>query len=305
MNDPELMVQQFLQEGEHLRGYTRATLKNYRNIVSAYLGFTKLSAIQEATTETVRNFVIYGRRDCGWKSATTRAYVKVLRVFFVWCVKRDYLTENPALDVELPPKEKRVRRNLSDEDSHRLLETVYNYPFPNDYLRYRNYAIFATYLFAGLRKTELLNLNFMDVDFTAMTIFVRQGKGSKDRMIPMDYTLAQILQRYVTERQKRGMTTPAFFVSSTKGGRMSHLALEHIVQQVRKASGIYFTLHQLRHTFATQLLRNGCNLKALQILMGHANIETTTIYLEGIVDHLQPEIAKHPMNNRITIPKVT
>ena len=85
---------------------------------------------------------------------------------------------------------------------------------------------------------------------------------------------------------------------------MSDMALEHIVRQMRKASGIYFILHQLRHTFATQLLRNGCNLKALQILMGHSNIETTTIYLEGIVDHLQPEIAKHPMSNRIAIPTV-
>ena len=304
MNDPGLVVQQFLQEGEHLRGYSRATLKTYRNIVSIYHDYAKLSSIQEATTETVRNFVIYGRRDCGWKPATTRGYVKVLRVYFEWCIKRGFLAENPALDIELPRKEKRVRRNLSDEESDRLLETVYNFPWPNDYLRYRNYAIFATYIFAGLRKTELLNLNFMDVDFTAMTIFVRQGKGSKDRMIPMDYTLAQILKRYVTERQKRAMTAPAFFVSSTKGGRMSVMALEHIVRQMRKASGIYFTLHQLRHTFATQLLRNGCNLKALQTLMGHANIETTLIYLEGIVDHLQPEIAKHPMSNRVAVPAV-
>ncbi len=297
MNDPEFLVQQFLHECNHLRGYTAATIKNYRIILHAYLKFTKLVGIEAATTDTVRAFILYGRAECGWEPGTTHTYSKKLKVFFAWCVRREYLTSNPALNIELPRQAVSIPKDLSAAQAHRILETVYNFPYPNDYLRYRNHAIFSTYIFAGLRKTELLNLRFTDVDIDGRTIFIYQGKGRKDRILPMNATLALSLKRYLAERNRKRMTAPEFFVSSIKGCAMTGDGLKHIVAQIREASGVQFTIHQLRHTFATLMVEGGCDVISISKMLGHSKIETTMIYAQARPNHLRAVIRKHPLGS--------
>jgi site-specific recombinase XerD len=156
--------------------------------------------------------------------------------------------------------------------------------------------MFSTFLFTGLRKSELLNLKFTDVDIENLTIFVRQGKGSKDRVIPMSYTLAQTLKRYVNERTRLKKTCPEFFVSSTQNRGYSEDGLKYLVMQVRKTSGIDFTVHKLRHTFATLMLEGGWDVFSLSKMMGHSDIKTTTIYLAASAEHLRGQMMKHPLN---------
>lgn len=295
MNDPNLIVQQFLHECEHLRGYTPATIKNYKVILGAFLKHAQIPSIKEITTDTVRSFVLYGRADCRWKPGTTHTYVKKLRVFFKWCVQRELLSINPASDIDLPKQPASLPKDLTAEQAARILETVYNYPYSNDYLRYRNHAIFATYIFAGLRKSELLNLRMMDVNIEGKTIFINQGKGRKDRLVPMNFTLVQSLEQYVGERKHAGMTAPQFFVSSIKNCAMTGDGLKHILDQIKAASGIEFTIHQLRHTFATLMVEGGCDVISISKMLGHSKIETTMIYTQARASHLREEIGKHPL----------
>ena len=152
------------------------------------------------------------------------------------------------------------------------------------------------FIFAGLRRQELLKLKYADVDLENFTIFVRQGKGNKDRIIPMSTTLAQTLKKYIEERKRLNRTCPEFFVSLNRNSGYSSDGLKHLVRQLNETTGIKFNVHKLRHTFATLMLEGGCDIYSLSKMMGHSDIKTTTIYLSASVEHLRAQIVKHPMN---------
>ena len=111
---------------------------------------------------------------------------------------------NPTDEIEVPKLEKRLPARLSKQDSMRILEVVDNYPYSDKFLRYRNYAIFAMFILAGLRKKELLSLKCTDVEIENLSVFIRQGKGSKDRVVPINYRLAEALKKYMEETTEYG-----------------------------------------------------------------------------------------------------
>jgi site-specific recombinase XerD len=211
-------------------------------------------------------------------------------------MQEGYLKDNPASDMEMPKLEKRIPPKLSKQDALKLLEVVYNYPYDYKFLRYRNHAIFAMFLFAGLRKAELLNLKFTDVDLENMSIFVRQGKGSKDRIVPIPQKLAEILRVYLQERSRLKKTCPEFFTSLNRNCGFTNTGMKRLVEKIVKASKIQFSVHKLRHTFATLMLEGGCDIYSLSRMLGHSDIKTTTIYLSATAEHLRQQIIKHPLN---------
>ncbi|QMU65268.1 MAG: tyrosine-type recombinase/integrase [Flavobacteriaceae bacterium] len=219
-----------------------------------------------------------------------------LIVFFRWCIKKGYLETNFAETIEVPKLEKSLPKAIKRKEALLLLEVAYNYPYTHQFLKYRNHAIFSMFLLTGLRKSELLNLKLTDVDLENLTVFVRQGKGNKDRIVPMSYTLAQSLKRYLLERKKQRKTCSEFFTSSNRNKGYSENGLKLLVNQLRQASGIYFTIHTLRHTFATLMLEGGCDIFSLSKMMGHSDIKTTTIYLSATAEHLRSQVVKHPLN---------
>lgn len=151
-------------------------------------------------------------------------------------------------------------------------------------------------MMAGLRKKELLNLKYSDLEIDNMSIFIRQGKGSKDRVVPINYRLAEALKKYAEERRRLNKTCPEFFTSSTYNKGFTHSGLKRVVEQIVETSGIKFNIHKLRHTFATLMLEGGCDIYSLAKMMGHSDIKTTTIYLAASVEHLRSQIMKHPLN---------
>jgi site-specific recombinase XerD len=297
--DLQSLADRFCDYSSHIRGFSRYTVRRYRGAIGRFLSMTNVKGVEELSSEVVRNWFFQGRSQLNWTSSTFRTYHKSLVVFFRWCVKNAYLARSPMDDVEVPKLEKRLPPKLTREEAMRLLETAYNYPFPNSFVRYRNHALLATFLFAGLRRQEALRLKFVDVDLAHLTLFVRLGKGAKDRIVPISQRLGEILSCYVAERQRHRRTCPEFFTSSVANRALGDTALRRLVKQVRAGSGIRFTVHQLRHTFATLLLEGGCDIYSLSRMMGHENIQTTTIYLAVSPQHLRSEITKHPLNNAV------
>jgi site-specific recombinase XerD len=206
------------------------------------------------------------------------------------------LSHNPTDDIELPKLEKRLPARIKKDDALKLLETAANYPYDYKFLRYRNHAIFATFIYAGLRKKELLRLRFGDVDLENMSMFVNLGKGSKDRIVPICYALAESLKRYIDERKRLNKTCPEFFASLNRNGGFTDSGLKNLVEKMESAAGIKFTIHKLRHTFATLMIEGGCDIYSLSRMMGHSDIKTTTIYLSASSEHLRSQIRKHPLN---------
>lgn len=291
-----ILCERFCEYSTSMLGYSKDTIRRYRFVIRYFRQFARIENIAEVTDTNVRELFYNGRLERKWSANTFIVYHKTLRVFFRWCVKEGYMASNPLTDIEMPKLGKRLPGGLTKQNAARLLEVVYNYPYGNSFLRSRNHAIFATFMYAGLRKQELLNLKFTDIDLDNLTLFVRRGKGDKDRIVPISYSLAQSLKRYLVERKKMNTLCPEFFASTQKGFGLTDNGLKWLVRKVQSAAKIKFSVHKLRHTFATLMLEGGCDIFSLSRMMGHSNIQTTTIYLAASMDHLRNQITKHPLN---------
>jgi site-specific recombinase XerD len=295
--DIEILLQHFCDYSVSIRGYSKDTVRRYKFVITAYRKSAGITEISQVTDENVRALFYHGRIERNWSVNTFIVYHKSLLVFFRWCIKQGYMQKNPVLEIEKPKMEKRLPPKLSKQVTLKLLEIVGNYPYEYRFLRYRNHAIFATFVFAGLRKQELLNLKYADIDLDNLTIFVRQGKGAKDRIIPVSHVLAQSLKKYKEERKRLNKTNSEFFSSLRGNVGFTVNGLKKLVEQMREGSGIPFTVHKLRHTFATLMLEGGCDIFSLSKMMGHSDIKTTTIYLAASAEHLRSQMMKHPLND--------
>ena len=292
----ELLREDFCYYSTYIRGVSKNTTRRYRQNISHFARASKIANISEVNEQNVKMFFLNGRVHKNWKTSTYRTYYITLLVFFRWCVKNGHLEKNYMEDLELPKMEKSLPSKLKKQDALRILEVAYNYPYTQEYLKYRNHALFATFLYTGIRKSELLHLKLSDVDLENLTLFVRQGKGNKDRILPISYTLALTLNRYLVERKKQHKTCPEFFTCSNRNKGLSTSGLKLIINKIKQASGIYFTSHKLRHTFATLMIEGGCDIFSLSKMMGHSDIKTTTIYLSASAEHLRSQVTKHPLN---------
>jgi site-specific recombinase XerD len=297
--DIEILLKKFYDYSLFIKGYSKDTIKRYRQMIGFYCRFAHVEKISEVTEENVRALFLYGRTERGWGANTYILFHKSLIVFFRWCVENKYMASNPADAIEVPKVEKKLPPKLTKQEALKLLEVVYNYPYDYKFLRYRNHAIFSTFLFAGLRKKELLKLKYADVDIENLSIFVNQGKGNKDRIVPMSFTLAQSLKRYLDERKRLNKTCPEFFVSLNRNMGFTSIGLRNLVRKIKVTSKINFTIHKLRHTFATLMLEGGCDIFSLSKMMGHSDIKTTTIYLAASAEHLRSQMTKHPLNDLV------
>lgn len=289
------LVHRFCDYCQYMKGYKAQTVKRYKNVMRLFTDNCNVQSIDEITDEHVKMFFLEGRTGRGWSTNTFVTYHKTFMVFFRWCVEQGHMQTNFAKDLKLPKIEKKLPPKLTRQEAMRLLEVVYNYPYKYKFLRYRNHAIFSMFILAGLRRGELLGLNLTDIDLENRSIFVRQGKGSKDRIVPMTLALVQSLERYLADRKRLNKTCPEFFTSLNRNKGFTEIGLRRLVVKMCDASGIAFYPHKLRHTFATLMLEGGCDIYSLSKMMGHADIKTTTIYLAASVEHLRSEIGKHPL----------
>lgn len=289
-------MDQFCLYSEYSRGYTAATIRRYRTALKVFCSFTGLEEVEECSAERVQDFFYRGRAERHWTPATYVTYYNSLVVFFRWCVAEKHLPKNPADSIELPRPAKHLPKSLTEQAALHLLQAVENYPYWDPFTRQRNHAIIATAIFAGLRRQELLRLQVVHADLAELSILVREGKGNKDRRIPMNPALVRSLSRYLQVRRKARKTCPEFFTSSARDAGLTSDGIKAVINSIRKATRTQFGLHQLRHTFATLELEGGCDLFSLAEMMGHSDITVTAIYLSATIGHLRGQIAKHPLS---------
>lgn len=295
--DIKMLAERFYNHSLQIRGFSKNTINRYKSIIDPYCEYSKISEIEQVSEKNIRQMFFYGRTERKWCSGTFICNYKALKVFFDWCIKEGHIEDNPMKCLELPKLEKKLPLKLTKQEASKLLEVVFNYPYDYKYLRYRNYAIFSLFLFAGLRKAELLKLKLTNIDIENQTIYISLGKGNKDRIIPMNFTLTETLKRYLEERKRLNKTCPEFFCSLNRNMGYTNNGLRRLIKQIREASGINFACHKLRHTFATLLLESGADIYSISRLMGHSDIKTTTIYLYASVEHLRAQMSKHPLND--------
>ena len=296
-NEISTLHDQFCFDAIALRNLRPSTVQWYKMCLKGLLGFYqgRIKRLDEITEERLRNYFCSRRVDNNWTADTFLNQYKGLKSFLKWCVTRGYLPSNPIDSIEKPKLEAKLPKRITKQEALRVLEYSFNCRSTYRFERYRNRAIFAVMIYAGLRASETLNLMVGHVDMLNRTIYVHMGKGAKDRIVPMSVTLHRYLDEYNQDRDRLEKKSEYLFTSLKGNTPFTYNGLKKVVDKVRKATGIKFSPHRLRHTFATLMLEGGCDLFSLQKMMGHSDIKTTTIYLSASVSMLQAQIMKHPL----------
>jgi site-specific recombinase XerC len=208
-----------------------------------------------------------------------RSTIVSLRVFYAWATKRRRIDASPATELDLPGRPAPAPRALKKAQVRELVA----YLASQEGLRARrDEAVLLTGIYAGLRAAELAVRDWEDVDLEAATITIRLSKGNHGRVIPIHGDLLPILRRWHEIQGAGGVGR--LFTSTWDGTKISAARIGKIANQASDATGIDFTAHTLRHTFATWLLKNSKDLYAVSKALGHKQVKQTEIYVAAAAD---------------------
>lgn len=269
------------------------TIKNYTGDFNQFINFLNSKSITPklniVTTQVIRRYISHLKNERDFSTYTIRRRIHSLSSYFKYLMEQEYLSKNPMLSIHAPKEPETVPKYLSKEEINLLLDMPQKYS-PDHALR--NKVILETFLYTGIRRQELLGLNWDDIDFGEKTLTVKFGKGKKQRIIPIGEPLLSDLWKYLQNRLP--LTIQAVFISDY-GNRLSVTALSQFVRRYMKILGFDkkgYTIHTLRHTFASHLAQNETSILTIQKLLGHSDLNTTQIYAHINTKHMREEVEK-------------
>lgn len=304
-SDCPLVLREFLQYHETIKGQSQRTISEYYLDLRMFLRFMKLMRadmpiharledidikdvnidfIQGITTSDIFDFLSYLANDrtpnpdspvpdYGISPAARARKLSAIKSFYKYLtVRTKQLTENPVADLEYPKLRKSLPKYLTLEQSAALLQSVSG---PNEK---RDYAILMLFLNCGIRRSELVGLNLTDVYEDRIRVV---GKGNKERFVYFGIACRKAIDAYLPERQKKILTDNRALFGSRDGNRISVSAVHRLVKKALLQAGLdatQFSAHKLRHTAATMMLSGGVDVKTVQEVLGHENLNTTQIY---------------------------
>lgn len=281
------------------RGYSPHTARGYKHSLGAFLRFIDQTGDLRAegiSRELFERWILYGKLERNWGAKNIKNHMKAWISFLDWGISEGIFEKNYMRELPIPKQPKNIPKYLTLEEATRLMDWTKSFPYVYKFEKYRSIAIISTFLFTGIRKAELYNLKMEDIDLQSRTLMVQNGKGAKDRVIPLTLSLIEIYEDYIKERSKLGRGCPYFFTAMRQDSMMGDNVVKRLFLKLREKSKIKFYPHLLRHTFATLMLEGGCDIFSLSKMMGHSDIKTTTIYLSATTHHLKEQIIKHPLN---------
>ena len=290
----------YLKYLEMVKNVSIHTIRNYAIDLDSFKDFVELKilkkkklsnkilksneknfSIKEINKWIIRNYLahLYDRK---MKNKTIQRRISSLRSFFKFLMKEKKIEINPLEDIQSPKKEKPLPNAINFDQ----VEHLFNMCDLDTYLGLRDRAIMELFYSSGLRLSELVDLDRKDLDEDSYLINV-YGKGKKQRTIPITKTALNWIQKYLnhpsrlqdTKETKKEKDNGAVFLNRF-GNRISVRSVDRNFKRYLKLSGLgaSITPHTIRHTIATHWLENGMDLKTIQMLLGHSNLATTTIY---------------------------
>ena len=304
-HDCPQILREFLIYHENIKGQSPLTISEYYLDLRMFLRFIKLmrndmpmstdletidikdvdlNFIRGIDTSEIFDFLSYLANDRPLNpenpnpdhgiSASSRARkLSAIKSFYKYLtVRTKQLTENPVADLEYPKLRKSLPRYLTMEQSAALLQAVSG---PNEK---RDYAILMLFLNCGIRRSELVGLNLTDVYEDRIRVV---GKGNKERFVYFGTACRKAIDAYLVERQQKVLTDNRALFGSRDNNRISVTAVHRLVKKALMQAGLdstLFSAHKLRHTAATMMLSGGVDVKTVQEVLGHENLNTTQIY---------------------------
>lgn len=279
----EAAKRQFLEYIEIERGRAVKTIENYDRYLSRYFAQMKIKSVDDITEQNIREFRLWLNRQPGtaagsMKRRTQNYYMIALRAFLKFLRKRDIDAISPE-KIELAKLPERQLDLITPAELERLMKAARG----SEEKELRNAAILELLFSTGLRVSELCSLD-NDLDLSQDSFSVR-GKGDKVRVIFLSSAAKSVVASYLKARKDMG---EALFAGA-KGSRLTPRSVELIIKKCAVKAGITkkVTPHVLRHSFATDLLSNGADIRSVQQLLGHASINTTQIYTHITDSHLR------------------
>ena len=292
-------LERYLQALE-VRNYSPGTIEQRQDGLKTFLlwaierDLTRASEITRPILESYQRWLWrYERPIKDGKAkrlgiSTQRSRLGALKDWFSWLVRQNVLLSNPASELELPRMEKRLP---AESLSLREVETILALPDVSEALGLRDRAILEVFYSCGLRRTELANLQIHDLNSDRRTVQIRQGKGRKDRVIPIGLRALGWVERYLKDVRPRLLLDTrerALFLTGYGGPFNPDVLSRMVAEFIRKANvGRPGSCHLFRHTCATLLLEGGADIRYIQQLLGHEKLETTAIYTEVSIKQLQ------------------
>ncbi|KKO43891.1 site-specific tyrosine recombinase XerC [Arsukibacterium ikkense] len=288
------------------RGYASRTLQTYRQQLCLLAGSVAANAAdfswQQQTESSLQTYLASGRRR-GLSARSLALTVAALRGLYRYLQQQQQVSDNPAQYLTVPKPKAKLPKNLDIDTLQHLL----SFDSSSDVLACRDKAMLELFYSSGLRLAELVGANINDIDWREQLIRVR-GKGSKERQIPIGSVALAALQQWRSQRPLLlGNATPeadqnALFLSKQQQ-RISARQVRQRVNHWAKVQGLGQQLHphMLRHSFASHVLQSSGDLRAVQDLLGHANLSTTQVYthldfqhLAAVYDNAHPRARKKP-----------
>ena len=275
-------------------GLSRNTLAAYRRDLTLYAQWLAQQQPAQTLDGTAEHHLqgYFAERHAGTKATTANRRLTVLRRYFHWALRERRIQHDPTVRLQAARQPLRVPKTLSQAQVEALLEA----PDADTALGLRDRAMLELMYASGLRVTELVTLKTWNLGLNEGVLRV-MGKGSKERLVPFGDVARQWLERYLQEARGAilaGQQTQDLFVTA-RGAGMTRVMFWVIVKKCALAAGITVPLspHTLRHAFATHLLNHGADLRVVQLLLGHADISTTTIYTHVARERLRQLHARH------------
>lgn len=279
------------------RGLAENTIESYTRDLQQYYDFLKttkdLSSWKQVSRNEIMKF-LYSLRDAGKSTATLARAISTIKSFHQFLVRDQIVNEDPSFHIETPKRERRLPEVLSAKEIETLLNIQGEEP-----LDLRNKAMLELLYATGLRVSELIDLELGDLHLTMG--FVRCiGKGDKERIVPLGDLATEAMENYLEFARPKLIKVPSqaktLFLNH-HGRPLTRQGSWKIIKSIAKRAQINksITPHMLRHSFATHLLENGADLRAVQEMLGHSDISTTQIYthvtrtrLKDIYDSYHP-----------------
>jgi len=279
-----IYTQQFEDYLQYEKQYSKHTLSGYQRDLkqfTTWLAQNKCDDILKADNLHIRNWVA-GLHRQGIGSHTLQRKLSSLRSFYNFLIRKRLLKNNPALDIRAPKAAKKLPDTLDTDTLTQLL----NIP-ADSVLAIRDRAMMELFYSSGLRLSELTSLNIDSIDLSEKTLRVI-GKGNKERLLPIGSKAIDALNLWLPKRKDSIKIDEEALFISTRGKRISTRSVQQRLNYWRNKQGLeqHIHPHKLRHSFASHILESSGDLRAVQELLGHADISTTQIYTHLDFQHL-------------------
>ncbi len=292
----QAFIEEYLTILKFEKNLSENTIISYRNDLSKFIGFAskqkKISDVNDISSETLSEYFNVLRKK-GTASSSVSRNLSSIKGFFKFLERNNYIKKNPTEKLLPLRSERKLPEVLSVEE----VENILKQPQTTSKLGIRDKAILELLYSSGLRVSELINLKISDIFFDEEVLRIF-GKGSKERIVPFGTSAKKSLNDYLLNArpflEKRNKSANYVFLNS-RGGKLSRMAIWQMVNKYSKAAGIEKEVHPhtFRHSFATHMIEGGADLRAVQEMLGHADISTTQIYTHIDRDFVKQEYKEH------------